>query len=109
MPVVNSLMRPAQSILAQAGASRIERSASVQLGSVTFAEDTEVLSATAEGTPTKEGTPLYMLRMDPRGWICDCPDFIRRGGACKHVTKLALRALAGNFPRTTVKTAPKKD
>lgn len=97
MPVVESLIRPAQSILAQAGAKRIERSATVKLSNVTFSEENEVLSATAEGTPTKEGRPLYLLRMDPRGWICDCSDFIRRGGACKHVTKLALTALAGGF------------
>lgn len=105
MSAVESLIRPAQSILAQAGAARIERSASVKLSNVSFAEENEVLSATAEGTSTKEGTPLYLLRMDPRGWICDCPDFIRRGGACKHVTKLALMALAGAFPTTSVKTA----
>lgn len=105
MSAVESLIRPARSILAQAGAARIERSASVKLSNVSFAEETEVLSATAEGTRTKEGTPLYLLRMDPGGWICDCPDFIRRGGACKHVTKLALTALAGGFPTSSVKTA----
>lgn len=72
MSAVESLIRPARSILAQAGATRIERSSSVKLSNVSFAEESEVLSATAEGTSTKEGTPLYLLRMDPRGWICCC-------------------------------------
>ena len=97
MPVVDSLLRPAQSILAQAGSKRIERSASVQLTGLSYSGESEVLSAMAVGTKTKEGRPLYSLRMDPRGWICDCPDFVRRGGACKHVTKLALHAMAGDF------------
>lgn len=97
MSVVESLIRPAQSILAQAGAERIERSSSVKLTGLGFSTKNEVLSAMAVGTKTSEGRPLYTLRIDPRGWLCDCPDFIRRGGACKHVTKLALHALSGNF------------
>jgi len=89
-----SLVRPARSILAQAGAARIKRATEVELTDVSYSPETEVLSALAAGTRTKEGRPLYQLRIDPRGWDCNCSDFHRRGGACKHLTALALRALS---------------
>ena len=101
----NALIRPARSILAQAGAARIKRATEVELSSVSFSVESEVLSAFAAGTRTKEGRPLYQLRIDPRGWICDCFDFSRRGGACKHVTALALRALSQSSPRQFPKLA----
>ena len=93
------LIRPARSILAQAGAARIKRASEVELTDIHYSEMNEVVSALAAGTRTKEGRPLYQLRIDPRGWMCDCYDFDRRGGACKHVTALALRILAGRNPQ----------
>lgn len=99
----DSLIRPARSILAQAGAKRLKRATDVELSNVVYSEETGVISAMAAGTRTEEGRPLYQLRIDPRGWCCDCWDFTRRAGACKHVTALALRVLSetsdGQMPK----------
>ena len=87
------LTRPAQAILAQAGNARIARATEVELTSIHLSKKTGVLSAFAVGSETEEGRPLYQLRMDQGGWLCDCWDFMRRGGACKHITALALHAI----------------
>jgi hypothetical protein len=93
---LQDLIRPARAILAQAGAARIRRATEVELMGVSFSTKEGVLSAMAVGTKVKEGRPMWQLRIDPRGWVCDCPDWVRRGGGCKHVTALALRVLSGS-------------
>jgi hypothetical protein len=36
--------------------------------------------------------------VDPEGWRCDCPDFRRRGVACKHVLASYVLGRAARAP-----------
>ena len=34
---------------------------------------------------SQSGSKVYEVKMTPNGMTCDCPDFVYRGGKCKHI------------------------